>query len=87
MRTGTRLLVGPARLTGAESLTGQVRTLKGSGTLVVALTADDQARLHHHLVFQQKLGLPLQSALLQMGASRPCPSRRCPWRKAAEYSL
>jgi dodecin len=49
MRTGTRLLVGPARLTGAESLTGQVRTLKGSGTLVVALTADDQARLHHHL--------------------------------------
>jgi hypothetical protein len=27
---------------------------------MVALTADDPARLHHHLVFQQKLGLPLQ---------------------------
>ena len=26
----------------------------------MALTADDQARLHHQLVFQHKLGLPLQ---------------------------
>src|SRR5262249_48764504 len=34
--------------------------LRGEGTLVVALTADDQARLSHQLVFQQKLGLPLQ---------------------------
>jgi glycine oxidase len=34
--------------------------LRQEGTLVVALTADDQARLNHHLVFQQKLGLPLQ---------------------------
>jgi glycine oxidase len=34
--------------------------LREDGTLVVALTADDQARLAHHLVFQQKLGLPLQ---------------------------
>ena len=34
--------------------------LRQEGTLVLALTADDQARLHHHLVFQQKLGLPLQ---------------------------
>jgi glycine oxidase len=34
--------------------------LRTEGTLVVALTADDQARLHHHLVFQHKLGLPLQ---------------------------
>jgi glycine oxidase len=33
--------------------------LRTEGTLVVALTSDDQARLHHHLVFQQKLGLPL----------------------------
>src|SRR5262249_50291058 len=30
------------------------------GTIVVALTADDQARLQHHLVFQHKLGLPLE---------------------------
>jgi glycine oxidase len=34
--------------------------LRSEGTLVVALTSDDQARLGHHLVFQQKLGLPLQ---------------------------
>src|SRR5258706_8986436 len=34
--------------------------LRTEGTLVVALTADDQARLNHQLVFQQKLGLPLQ---------------------------
>jgi len=34
--------------------------LRPEGTLLVALTADDQARLTHQLVFQQKLGLPLQ---------------------------
>jgi glycine oxidase len=34
--------------------------LRTEGTLMVALTADDQARLHHHLAFQQELGLPLQ---------------------------
>ncbi|HEX8827907.1 MAG TPA: glycine oxidase ThiO [Xanthobacteraceae bacterium] len=33
--------------------------LRTEGTLVLALTADDQARLHHHLVFQHKIGLPL----------------------------
>jgi glycine oxidase len=34
--------------------------LRSEGTLVVALTSDDQARLNHQLIFQQKLGLPLQ---------------------------
>jgi glycine oxidase len=34
--------------------------LRMEGTLVVALTADDQARIHHHLTYQQKLGLPLE---------------------------
>jgi glycine oxidase len=34
--------------------------LRPEGTLVIALTSDDQARLSHQLVFQQKLGLPLQ---------------------------
>ena len=34
--------------------------LRREGTLVIALTADDQARLQHHLVFQQQLGLPVQ---------------------------
>jgi glycine oxidase len=33
--------------------------LRTEGTLIVASTADDQARLQHHLVFQQELGLPL----------------------------
>jgi glycine oxidase len=34
--------------------------LRREGTLVVALTADDQARLQHHLAFQRSLDLPLQ---------------------------
>jgi glycine oxidase len=34
--------------------------LRREGTLVLALTADDQAQLGHQLEFQQKLGLPLQ---------------------------
>jgi glycine oxidase len=34
--------------------------LRTEGTLVVALTADDQARIHHHLAYQQKLNLPLE---------------------------
>jgi glycine oxidase len=33
--------------------------LRDEGTLVLALTADDQARLHHHLEFQRRLDLPL----------------------------
>jgi glycine oxidase len=33
--------------------------LRREGTLVIALTADDQARLFHHLEFQKKLDLPL----------------------------
>jgi len=34
--------------------------LRREGTLVIALTADDQARLFHHLEFQRKLDLPLR---------------------------
>jgi glycine oxidase len=34
--------------------------LRREGTLVLALTADDQATLAHHLEFQQKLGLPIE---------------------------
>jgi glycine oxidase len=34
--------------------------LRREGTLMVALTADDQARLHHHLAFQKSLDLPLE---------------------------
>jgi glycine oxidase len=43
-----------------QEISGIDVELRTEGTLVVALTADDQARIHHHLVFQQKLGLPLQ---------------------------
>src|SRR5262245_54399726 len=46
-----------AELLQASGIDVELRT---EGTLVVALTADDQARLHHQLVFQHKLGLPLQ---------------------------
>jgi glycine oxidase len=46
-----------AELLDASGIDVELRT---EGTLVVASTADDQARLHHHLVFQQKLGLPLE---------------------------
>src|SRR5262249_33422781 len=34
--------------------------LRREGTLSLALTADDQARLMHNLAFQKKLGLPLE---------------------------
>jgi glycine oxidase len=34
--------------------------LRTEGTLVVALTADDQATIGHHLEFQRGLGLPLE---------------------------
>jgi len=46
-----------AELQRASGIDVELRT---EGSLVIALTADDQARIHHQLVFQQKLGLPLQ---------------------------
>jgi glycine oxidase len=45
-----------AELAGASGIDVELRQ---EGTLVVALTADDQARLNHQLAFQQNLGLPL----------------------------
>jgi glycine oxidase len=50
----------PAFAAELERVSGIEVGLRSEGTLVVALTADDQARLNHQLVFQQKLGLPLQ---------------------------
>jgi glycine oxidase len=49
----------PAFAAELEKASGIDVELRTEGTLVVALTADDQARLAHHLVFQQQLGLPL----------------------------
>jgi len=43
-----------------EQITGQSVDLRREGALAVALTADDQARLMHHLEFQKRLGLPLE---------------------------
>ena len=50
----------PAFAAELEQASGMEVGLRSEGTLVVALTADDQARLNHQLLFQQKLGLPLQ---------------------------
>ncbi len=50
----------PAFAAELRSLTGVDVELRDEGTLVVALTADDQARIHHHLAHQKKLGLPLE---------------------------
>jgi glycine oxidase len=43
-----------------ERVARQSVGLRREGTLVVALTADDQARIHHHLEFQQALKLPVE---------------------------
>jgi glycine oxidase len=50
----------PAFAAELKQVSGVDVGLRPEGTLVVALTSDDQARLSHQLVFQQKLGLPLQ---------------------------
>jgi glycine oxidase len=50
----------PAFADELEQASGIDVELRREGTLVIALTADDQARLFHHLEFQQKLDLPLQ---------------------------
>lgn len=42
-----------------EATTGMAVGLRSDGTLVIALTADDRARLMHLHEFQQTLGLPL----------------------------
>jgi glycine oxidase len=49
----------PAFADELRSTAGVDVELRTEGTLVVALTADDQARLQHHLVFQQRVGLPV----------------------------
>jgi glycine oxidase len=43
-----------------QALTGDVVDLRREGTLLVALTADDQARICHHLEYQKGLGLPVE---------------------------
>jgi glycine oxidase len=50
----------PAFAEELEQASGIDVELRREGTLVIALTADDQARLFHHLEFQKKLDLPLE---------------------------
>jgi glycine oxidase len=50
----------PAFAADLQRTTGMDVELRTEGTLVVALTTDDQARLKHQLVFQERLGLPLE---------------------------
>jgi glycine oxidase len=50
----------PAFAAELEQASGIDVELRREGTLVIALTADDQARLFHHLEFQKKLDLPLE---------------------------
>ena len=46
-----------AELKGVSGIDVQLRD---EGTLILAITADDRARLMHQLAFQQKLGLPVE---------------------------
>jgi glycine oxidase len=49
----------PAFATELEAVAGMSVDLRQDGTLVLALNADDHARLRHQLDFQKGLGLPL----------------------------
>jgi glycine oxidase len=53
-------LMWPAFAEELERAAGMSVELRTEGTLVLALTADDQARLKHLLRFQNSLGLPLE---------------------------
>ena len=50
----------PAFAAELQQASGIDVDLRSEGTVVLALTADDQARLQHHLAFQRTLGLPLE---------------------------
>lgn len=50
----------PAFAAELEAASGLRVDLRESGTLVVALTADDAAKLRHQHAFQKKLGLPVE---------------------------
>src|SRR5262249_38238433 len=50
----------PAFASEVEEVTGLTVDLRREGTLLVALNADDQARLRHQFAFQKSLELPLE---------------------------
>lgn len=50
----------PAFAAELEATSGMAVDLRTEGTLVLALTADDAARMRHLITFQQGLGLPVE---------------------------
>jgi glycine oxidase len=50
----------PAFATELEAASGMSVDMRTEGTLLLALTGDDQSRLKHVLAFQKSLGLPLE---------------------------
>jgi glycine oxidase len=50
----------PDFVTELEQVSGIAVNLRREGTLVVALTVDDHARISHRLVFQKSLALPVE---------------------------
>jgi glycine oxidase len=50
----------PAFAAELEAASGMAVDLRTEGTLLLALTGDDQSRLKHVLAFQKSLGLPLE---------------------------
>jgi glycine oxidase len=50
----------PAFAASLEAASGLAVDLRTEGTLLLALTGDDQSRLKHVLAFQKSLGLPLE---------------------------
>jgi glycine oxidase len=50
----------PAFAADLEAASGMAVDLRTEGTLLLALTGDDQSRLKHVLAFQKSLGLPLE---------------------------
>ena len=60
LELGVRAAAGyPAFCAELAEAAGIDPGLRSEGTLVVALNADDRARLQHHLEFQHQLGLSL----------------------------
>jgi glycine oxidase len=50
----------PAFAAELQDVTGVDVELRQEGTMVLALTADDQAQILHHFEFQKQLGLPVE---------------------------
>lgn len=71
-----------------ERVSGMSVDLRREGILMIALTADDQARLHHHLEFQRRLELRWSgSTRLSCGGGSLIWDRRSPARSTARRTI